>query len=102
MVPPPNASVPRSGEVGFDRIKTFGQRHPTEVRATAGGFCYHQGTIFGGLTAPILTYLAINLHLGFAIPMLIGTMAGAASFIVALLLSPETRGRELVADVVLA
>jgi hypothetical protein len=26
MVPPPNASVPRSGEVGFDRIKTFGQR----------------------------------------------------------------------------
>ena len=101
MVPPPNASVPRSGGVGFDRIKTFGQRHP-EVRATAGGFCYHQRTIFGGLTAPILTYLAINLHLGFAIPMLIGTMAGAASFIVALLLSPETRGRELVADVVLA
>jgi MFS transporter, SHS family, lactate transporter len=78
------------------------ERFPTEVRATAGGFCYHQGAIFGGLTAPILTYLAINLHLGFAIPMLIGTMAGAASFIVALLLSPETRGRELVADVVLA
>jgi hypothetical protein len=23
MVPPPNASVPRSGGVGFDRIKTF-------------------------------------------------------------------------------
>jgi MFS transporter, SHS family, lactate transporter len=78
------------------------ERFPTEVRATAGGFCYHQGAIFGGLTAPILTYLAINLHLGFAIPMLIGTVAGAASFIAALLLSPETRGRELVPDVVLA
>jgi MFS transporter, SHS family, lactate transporter len=78
------------------------ERFPTEVRATAGGFCYHQGAIFGGLTAPILTYLAVNLHLGFAIPMLIGTTVGAASFIVALLLSPETRGKELVADVVLA
>ncbi len=78
------------------------ERFPTEVRATAGGFCYHQGAIFGGLTAPILTYLAVNLHLGFAIPMLIGTVAGAASFIVALLFSPETRGKELVPDVVLA
>jgi MFS transporter, SHS family, lactate transporter len=78
------------------------ERFPTEVRATAGGFCYHQGAIFGGLTAPILTYLAVNLHLGFAIPMLIGTTVGAASFIVALLLSPETRGKELVPDVVLA
>jgi MFS transporter, SHS family, lactate transporter len=78
------------------------ERFPTEVRATAGGFCYHQGAIFGGLVAPILTYLAVNMHLGFAIPMLIGTTAGAASFIVALLFSPETRGTELVADVVLA
>jgi SHS family lactate transporter-like MFS transporter len=78
------------------------ERFPTEVRATAAGFCYHQGAIFGGLTAPILTYLAINLHLGFAIPMLIGTITAATSFIVALLLSPETRGKQLVADVVLA
>jgi MFS transporter, SHS family, lactate transporter len=78
------------------------ERFPTEVRATAAGFCYHQGAIFGGLVAPILTYLAVNLHLGFAIPMLIGTIAGATSFIVALLLSPETRGKRLVADVVLA
>jgi MFS transporter, SHS family, lactate transporter len=78
------------------------ERFPTEVRATASGFCYHQGAIFGGLTAPILTYFAINLHMGFAIPMLIGTIGGCASFIVALLLSPETRGKELVADVVLA
>ena len=78
------------------------ERFPTEVRATAGGFCYHQGAIFGGLTAPILTFLAVNMHLGFAIPMLIGTIAGCASFIVALLFSPETRGKQLVPDVVLA
>ena len=78
------------------------ERFPTEVRATAGGFCYHQGAIFGGLTAPILTFFAVNMHLGFAIPMLIGTIAGCASFIVALLFSPETRGKQLVPDVVLA
>ena len=78
------------------------ERFPTEVRATAGGFCYHQGAIFGGLTAPILTFFAVNMHLGFAIPMLIGTIAGCTSFIVALLFSPETRGKQLVPDVVLA
>ena len=78
------------------------ERFPTEVLATAGGFCYHQGAIFGGLTAPILTFFAVNMHLGFAIPMLIGTIAGCASFIVALLFSPETRGKQLVPDVVLA
>ena len=78
------------------------ERFPTEVRATAGGFCYHQGAIFGGLTAPILTFLAVNMNMGFAIPMLIGTIAGCASFIVALLFSPETRGKQLVPDVVLA
>ena len=78
------------------------ERFPTEVRATAGGFCYHQGAILGGLTAPILTFFAVNMHLGFAIPMLIGTIVGCASLIAALLFSPETRGKQLVPDVVLA
>jgi hypothetical protein len=27
----------------------LGERFPTEVRATASAFCYHQGAIFGGL-----------------------------------------------------
>jgi SHS family lactate transporter-like MFS transporter len=78
------------------------ERFPTEVRATASGFCYHQGAIFGGLTVPILAYLAATWHTGFAAPMLVGTVVGAVSFIVALLFSPETKGKELVADVVLA
>ncbi len=78
------------------------ERFPTEVRATAAGFCYHQGAIWGGLVAPILTFLAINLHLGFAIPMLIGTVGGCVLFIIALLLGPETKGTEFVSDVVLA
>jgi SHS family lactate transporter-like MFS transporter len=74
------------------------ERFPTEVRATASGFCYHQGAIFGGLTAPVLTYFAINLQLGFAIPMAIGTLGGLVSFIAALLLGPETRGKVLTAE----
>jgi MFS transporter, SHS family, lactate transporter len=78
------------------------ERFPTEVRATASGFCYHQGAIFGGLTAPIIAYLAVNMQLGFAIPMAIGTMVGLVSFIVALAFGPETRGKELSADLVVA
>ena len=78
------------------------ERFPTEVRATASGFCYHQGAIFGGLVGPLLAYFATDWHLGFAIPMLIGTTVGCVSIIGSMLLSPETRGKELVADVVLA
>src|SRR3984885_6742985 len=52
------------------------ERFPTEVRATASGFCFHQAAIFGGSVAPILTYFAVNYELGFAIPMLIGTTFG--------------------------
>ena len=78
------------------------ERFPTEVRATASGFCYHQGAIWGGFAGPVVTYFAINWHLGFAIPMAIGTMGGLVSFLLAMIYSPETRGKELVADVVLA
>ncbi len=52
--------------------------------------------------APILSYFAINYNLGFGIPMLVGTAAGAISFVIALLLGPETRGKELVPDLVVA
>ena len=71
------------------------ERFPTEVRATAAGFCYHQGAIFGGLTAPIIAFFAVNWHLGFAIPMAIGTFGGTISFIIAMSLGPETRGKHL-------
>ena len=53
------------------------ERFPTEVRATATGFCYHQGAIFGGLVGPVLTYFATDWHMGFAIPMMIGTIFAA-------------------------
>jgi MFS transporter, SHS family, lactate transporter len=78
------------------------ERFPTEVRATASGFVYHQGAIWGGLVGPGLTYLAINVHLGFAIPMLIATTVACVSLLLAMAISPETRGKELVADLVIA
>ena len=78
------------------------ERFPTEVRATAGGFVYHQGAIFGGLVAPILAYLATTWQLGFAIPMLIGTTVACVSLVLAMAISPETRGKELVPDLVVA
>ncbi|MGH7152989.1 MAG: MFS transporter, partial [Acetobacteraceae bacterium] len=49
------------------------ERFPTEVRATASGFCYHQGAIWGGLCGPLLGAWAANQTLGFAIPMLVTT-----------------------------
>lgn len=61
-------------------------------------FLLHQGAIWGGFVAPIVTFFAINYELGFAIPMLIGTVVGCISFIIALLLGPETKGKVLVPD----
>jgi SHS family lactate transporter-like MFS transporter len=80
------------------------ERYPTEVRATASAFSYHVGAIAGGLVPPILTYFASDpaWNLGFAIPMLIGAMFGLANFVVALLLGPETKGVEMVPDLVIA
>jgi SHS family lactate transporter-like MFS transporter len=74
------------------------ERFPTEVRSTASGFCYHQGAIWGGFVAPILSYFAINNGIGFGIPMLIGTVGGLVVFIITLLYGPETKGALLVPD----
>jgi MFS transporter, SHS family, lactate transporter len=77
------------------------ERFPTEVRATASGFCYHQGAIWGGLAGPVLALLAVGQPLGFAVPMLIGTSGAALVFILALLVGPETRGKVLVPQLTL-
>jgi len=78
------------------------ERFPTEVRATASAFCYHQGAIFGGFVAPVLAYFAVNYNMGYAIPMLVGTVAAAVSVVIALSLSPETKGKALVAELSVA
>jgi MFS transporter, SHS family, lactate transporter len=74
------------------------ERYPTEVRATASGFVYHQGAIWGGLVAPVLTYFAVQMNMGFAMPMMISTMLFLVIVIIAVLLGPETRGKHLTAD----
>lgn len=76
------------------------ERFPTEVRATASAFCYHQGAIWGGFTAPVLVYFASAYRRSLAIPMLIGTVGGLTSFILAVLGVPETKGKVLVPDLV--
>ena len=91
-----------AGGIYGQNASYLSERFPTEVRATASGFCYHQGAIFGGLMGPIIAYFALNWHLGFAVPMLIGTLLGLISFIAALLSGPETRGKQLVAELSVA
>jgi SHS family lactate transporter-like MFS transporter len=74
------------------------ERFPTEVRATASGFVYHQGAIWGGLIAPALTYLAVEMGMGFAMPMMVSTIFFLGIVIIAVLLGPETKGKKLTAD----
>ena len=78
------------------------ERFPTEVRATASAFCYHQGAIFGGLVPLVLTFLAEYYQVGLVIPMLVGTVAAAVSVVISLLISPETKGKVLVAELQVA
>jgi SHS family lactate transporter-like MFS transporter len=72
------------------------------VRATAIAFCFHQGAIFGGFVPLVLTWFAVHYELGFAIPMMVGTCVGAFSFAVALAFGPETKGTEMVPDLIIA
>jgi MFS transporter, SHS family, lactate transporter len=74
------------------------ERSPTEVRATASAFCFHQGAIWGGFVALVLSFFAVYFDLGFAISMMVGTCVRALSFACPLLFSPETRGKVPVAD----
>lgn len=56
----------------------------------------------GRLGAAGAQLFAVHYNLGFALPMIVGTALGALSFATALLLSPETKGKVLVADLVVA
>jgi len=78
------------------------ERFPTEVRATAAAFCYHQGAIWGGLVPLVLTYFAVHHNLGFAVPMLVATCLAALSFALSLVYAPETKGKVLVAELQVA
>src|SRR5437879_12086035 len=75
---------------------------PTEVRATAVAFCFRQGAIWGGLISPLLILYATTHQIGLSGPILVTTVVGLAIFLVAVLLSPETKGKVLVADLPVA
>ncbi|MDE2006910.1 MAG: MFS transporter [Rhodospirillales bacterium] len=77
------------------------ERFPTEIRATAAGFCYHQGAIWAGFAGPLLTAWAATQASGFVMPMLYTTLGAATVFVIALLLGPETKGKVLISDLTL-
>src|SRR5579863_226029 len=78
------------------------ERFPTEVRATASAFCYHQAAIWGGFVPLVLTLLAAHFGTGLAVMMIIGTWLGCAAWATAAFYGPETKGKILVPDLVLA
>jgi MFS transporter, SHS family, lactate transporter len=82
--------------------QSLNERFPTEMRATAAAFCYHQGAIWGGFVPLVVIYFAIYHSLGFAISMLVATCLAALSFALSLVYAPETRGKVLVADLQVA
>jgi SHS family lactate transporter-like MFS transporter len=51
---------------------------------------------------PVLVYFATPYDLGFAIPMLVSTVIAAVSVAISPLLSPETKDKVLISDLVVA
>jgi len=66
---------------------------PSHIRGSGQGFCYNFGRAIGAFFPAMVGYLSASIPLGYAI----GYMAAAsyAILILACLLLPETRGREL-------
>ena len=78
------------------------ERFPTEVRATAVAFCFHQGAIWGGLISPLLVWYATRHQMGLSGPILVTTIVGLAVFLTAVMLSPETKGKVLIPELTVA
>ena len=97
--PPVSVRYDRGPKSGTTHVSLpgFGQT-ATEIRATGAAFCYHMGAVAGGFVPPILTYPAVERGMGFAVPMLFGTVDGLISFVITLFFSPETKGQVLVSD----
>ena len=90
------------GGINSQNASYMTERFPTEVRATASGFCYQAGIAVGGLVAPLIAHFATTGHMGFAVPMLIAGVLGCVSFIAAVYLGPETKGKVLAAELEVA
>lgn len=75
------------------------ERFPTEVRATASGFVYHQGAVWGAAVAPILTYLAVDQGMGYVKPMMYSSIGFTIIYLIAVYLGPETKGTVMTAEI---
>jgi MFS transporter, SHS family, lactate transporter len=78
------------------------ERFPTEVRATASAFCYHQAAVVAGFVPLLLTLLAAHFGTGLAAMMIAGTWIGCVAWALAAFYGPETKGKALVPDLMLA
>jgi MFS transporter, SHS family, lactate transporter len=83
-------------------VAYMNERFPTEIRATASAFCYHQGAIFGGFVPLVLTFLAEHLGIGLAVPMMVATWVGVVVWAAGAFVGPETKGTVLSPDLVVA
>ena len=90
------------GSIYGQQPSYLSERFPTEVRATATGFCYHQGAVWAGFAGPLLTAWAIGLPDGFTRPMLYATLGACVVLVISLMFGPETKGSVLVSDLQLA
>jgi MFS family permease len=74
----------------------FTELFPTRVRATGQAFAYNFGRVVGATFIGIIGFMAETLPLNWAMGVL--SLGGYSLAVVAVLLLPETRGRELVDD----
>jgi len=71
----------------------FTELYPTELRGSGGGFCYNSGRGVAALFPALVGVASAHIPLGEAVGLFAG--GAYALVIVAALLLPETRGREL-------
>ncbi len=83
-------------------VPYLNERFPTEIRATASAFCYHQAAIFGGFVPLILTASAEYFGTGLAEPMIVATWIGCIAWSLAAYYGPETKGTVMAPDLVVA
>ena len=90
------SSASRSGFFASGCFSGFGsylaELYPTRARATGGGFCYNVGRGVGALFPGIIGFLAAAVGLGGAIAF---GVFGYVLAMLALLVLPETHGREI-------
>jgi MFS family permease len=67
--------------------------YPTQIRGAGQGFCYNSGRAFGALFPALVGFLADRMSLGYAIAVF--SLAAYAIMALALILLPETKGREI-------